>query len=123
VNAPRATKTLVVLALTGALTWLATATAATAKTYYGVVGPGQTIILKNAAGKKVTRIKKGQHRIKVNDKSPAHNFHLLGPGINRKTRVPFVGKKTWNLTFSVGKYKYRCDPHRAHMRGSFKVVK
>jgi plastocyanin len=101
---------------------LATGAAATAKTYYGVVGPGQTIVLKNAAGKKVTRIKKGQHRIKVNDKSAAHNFHLIGPGINKKTRVPFVGKRTWVLTFSVGKYRYRCDPHRQHMRGSFRVV-
>jgi plastocyanin len=113
---------LAVLALVGAATWLGAATAATAKTYYGVVGPGQTIILKNAAGKKVTRIKKGQHRVKVNDKSSAHNFHLIGPGINKKTRVPFVGKRTWRLTFSVGKYRYRCDPHRAHMRGSFRVV-
>jgi plastocyanin len=116
------TRKLAALALVGAATWLATATAATAKTYYGVVGPGQTIILKNAAGKKVTRIKKGLHRVKVNDKSSAHNFHLIGPGINKKTRVPFVGKRTWRLTFSVGKYRYRCDPHRAHMRGSFRVV-
>jgi plastocyanin len=119
---PLATRRLVVLALAGALGALATATAATAKTYYGVVGPGQTIVLKNAAGNKVTRIKKGQHRIKVNDKSSAHNFHLIGPGINKKTRVAFVGKKTWRLTFSVGKYRYRCDPHRLHMRGSFRVV-
>jgi plastocyanin len=121
-QAPLVTKRFALLILAGALGALATGAAATAKTYYGVVGPGQTIVLKNAAGNKVTRIKRGQHRIKVNDKSSAHNFHLLGPGINKKTRVALVGKKTWILTFSVGKYRYRCDPHRQHMRGSFRVV-
>jgi plastocyanin len=116
------TRKLALVVSAGILGALATGAAAAAKTYYGVVGPGQTIVLKNAAGKKVTRIKKGQHRIKVNDKSSAHNFHLIGPGVNKKTRVPFVGKRTWVLTFSVGKYRYRCDPHRQHMRGSFRVV-
>jgi plastocyanin len=101
---------------------LALAGGAIAKTYFGVVGPGPTISFKNARGKSVSRIPTGTHTIKVNDKSSAHNFHLRGQGINKKTRVAFVGRRTWTLTFPQGKYVYRCDPHRRHMRGSFRAV-
>ena len=101
---------------------LGTAGTAAAKTYFAVVGPGFNISLENRRGNEVTRIKAGTHRIKVDDNSAAHNFHLRGPGINKKTRVAFVGNKTWRLTFSAGRHRYVCDPHRAHMRGSFRVV-
>jgi plastocyanin len=101
---------------------LAATGGALAKTYYGVVGPGPTITFKNAKGNTVTRIRTGTHTIKVNDRSSAHNFHLLGQGINKKTRLGFVGRKTWRLSFPEGRYVYRCDPHRRHMRGSFRAV-
>src|SRR5215210_5656778 len=97
---------------------LVTAGGAVAKTYFGVVGPGQTITFKNAKGKTVSRIKTGTHTIKIDDRSSFHNFHLIGTGVNKKTGVPFVGHKTWTPTFSAGRYRYRCDSHKLLMKGS-----
>jgi len=91
------------------------------KTLKGTVGPGFTITLKNKAGKKVKRLRVGRYTIKVADKSSIHNFHLKGPGVNKKTGVPFMGSKTWHVKFTKGTYKYVCDTHRTIMRGSFKV--
>jgi plastocyanin len=101
---------------------LASAGGALAKTYFGVVGPGPTITFKNASGNKVARINAGRHTIKVRDRATNHNFHLRGQGINKKTGVGFVGRRTWTLNLPVGTYRYRCDPHRQRMRGSFRAV-
>jgi hypothetical protein len=101
---------------------LSAPTAATAKTFYGTVGPTMTITLKRANGKVVRRIGAGTHTFVVRDRSSMHNFHLLGPGIDKKTRVPFTGRRTWTLTLGAGTYRYRCDPHRMMMRGRFTVV-
>ena len=83
-------------------------------------GPGFTITL-TQGGKKVTRLKPGTYTITVADKSSIHNFHLTGPGVNKKTAVGFKGTKTWKLKLKKGTYKYVCDPHKSFMKGSFKV--
>jgi plastocyanin len=57
----------------------------------------------------------------VNDKSSIHNFHLKGPGFDKATSVPGVGKTTWNVPLRVGTYTYVCDPHASTMKGSFGV--
>ena len=73
-------------------------------------------------GKAVRTLKAGIYRINVSDSSNAHNFHLFGPGVNKKTGVPFIGKKTWSVTLKKGKYTYQCDIHFASgMIGHFKV--
>jgi plastocyanin len=112
---------IVVLAVLAAVALSAPA-AATATTFYGKVGPSMTITLKRANGKVVRRVAHGTHTFVIRDRSSVHNFHLLGPGVNRKTRVGFVGRRTWRVTLSAGTYRYRCDPHRMTMRGRFKVV-
>jgi plastocyanin len=91
-------------------------------TLKGEVGPGFTIeVLK--AGKDLKTIKKGTYKIKVEDKAMIHNFRLFGPGLNKKTGVPFVGDKTWTITLKPGRYTYQCDPHHlSGMRGHFKVT-
>jgi plastocyanin len=86
------------------------------------VGPGATISLKNAAGRRVTRLKAGRYRIAVRDRSVMHNFHLKGPGVNKKTAVAFKGTRTWTLTLKRGRYSFVCDPHASRMRGSFRVT-
>ncbi len=92
-------------------------------TLKAAVGPGFTISLKNKAGKRVKKVKAGKYKIKVRDRASIHNFHLVGKGINKKTRVGFVGRKTWKVRFKKGKtYRYRCDPHRKIMKGKFKAV-
>jgi hypothetical protein len=87
----------------------------------GTTGPGFTITLKKS-GTKVTRLKAGKYSITVNDLSSSHNFHLTGPGVNKKTSVSGTGKSTWAVTLQKGKtYRFVCDPHASTMRGSFKT--
>jgi hypothetical protein len=94
-----------------------------AATYYGTVGPGATITLKNAAGVTVTRIRAGTHTFVIRDRSAAHNFHLVKPGTDRRTGVSFRGRRTWSVRIRRGIiYRYRCDPHASSMRGSFRGV-
>jgi plastocyanin len=54
--------------------------------------------------------------------SSIHNFHLIGPGVNKKTSVAGKGKTTWTVTLQKGKtYRFLCDPHATTMKGSFKT--
>jgi plastocyanin len=88
----------------------------------GTVGPGFTITLM-AAGKKVTTLKAGTYVMTVVDKSNIHDFHLMGPGVNKKTSVAgTVSAQQWPLTLKKGTYRYQCDPHAAAMKGSFTVT-
>ena len=89
-------------------------------TLNGTVGPGFTIKL-TQAGNKVSKLKAGTYVFKIADKSSAHNFHLTGPGVNKKTSVGGTGTTTWTLTLKKGKYKYVCDPHASFMKGAFTV--
>jgi len=57
----------------------------------GEVGPGYSIEVKKA-GKDLKTIKAGTYRIKVEDKAAIHNFHLIGPGLNKKTGISFQGR-------------------------------
>jgi hypothetical protein len=56
----------------------------------------------------------------VNDRSRTDNFHLTGPGANKKTGVAFRGRVTWNVSLQPGSYTYRSDKHK-RLRGSFVV--
>jgi hypothetical protein len=103
-----------------ALVVVASASAAT-PTLNASDGPGFTITLKKG-GKKVTSLKAGKYKIVVKDLSNLHNFHLTGPGVNKKTGVGATGTSTWTVTLKKGTYKFICDPHAAIMKGSFKVT-
>jgi plastocyanin len=88
----------------------------------GEVGPGYSIEVKRA-GKDLKTIRAGTYKIKVEDKASIHDFHLVGPGLNKTTSVPFVGEKTWTITLKPGKYTYKCDPHAlTGMKGTFRVT-
>lgn len=54
-------------------------------------------------------------------RSPIHDFHLFGPGVNKKTSVQNMGSATWTVRLTRGVSRYRCDPHRAIVHGSFTV--
>jgi plastocyanin len=96
------------------------AAVAATPTLNGTVGPGFTITL-TQGGKKVTKLKAGTYVFKIADKSTIHDFHLTGPGVNKKTSVAAQGTTTWKLTLKKGTYKYVCDPHASFMKGSFTV--
>jgi plastocyanin len=87
----------------------------------GTVGPGFTITLKKGSTK-VTKLKAGKYTIVVKDLASNHNFHLKGPGVDKKTSTPAKGTKTWTVTLKKGTYRYVCDPHASLMKGSFKVT-
>jgi len=90
----------------------------------GEVGPGFTIEVTTPADKDVKTTKAGTYTIVVEDKASIHDFHLIGPGVNKKTGVSFVGKKTWTVTLKPGKYTYQCDPHATQgMKGTFRVTR
>jgi plastocyanin len=92
-----------------------------AVTLKGEVGPGFSIEVKKA-GNDLKTTKAGTYRIKVEDKSGIHNFHLIGPGVNKKTGVSFTGETTWTVKLKPGRYTYQCDPHAfSGMKGHFTV--
>lgn len=111
-----------IAALVAAAAVLASAQAAT-PVLKGEVGPGFKIEVEKA-GKDVKTLKAGKYTVRVEDKASTHNFHLIGPGVSKKTTVAFVGKKTWTVALKPGTYTYQCDPHAANgMQGSFRVTK
>jgi hypothetical protein len=101
-------------------TWT-TANAAPSK-LVGKVGPGDTIALKTASGKRLSMVNRGTYAITVTDTSAEHNFYLSGPGVKKQiTGVGFVGKKTVTVKLGSGKYTFICVPHADDMRGGFTV--
>jgi hypothetical protein len=53
----------------------------------------------------------GKAVITVRDLSAKNNFHLSGPGVNKKTGVAFKGTVKWTVTLQSGTYTYRSDAH------------
>jgi plastocyanin len=81
----------------------------------GSVGPKKSISLKPKTALP------GPASITVNDRSKTDNFHLTGPGVNKKTGVKTRGKVTWTVTLQPGLYTYRSDKTKK-LRGSFVVT-
>ena len=109
------------VALLGAALIVVASASAAVPTLKATDGPGFTISLKKGTTK-VTKLKAGKYKIVIKDLSNIHNFHLTGPGLNKKTGVGAKGTFTWTVTLKKGTYKYICDPHAAIMKGSFKVT-
>ena len=108
-------------AIAAALTIVPLAPATPAATrLVATVGPDFTItITKN--GRKVRSLTAGTYTIVVRDRSDEHNFRLRGPSVNRATGIARMGTSTWTLRLRRGTFRYVCDPHADHMRGSFVV--
>jgi plastocyanin len=87
-----------------------------ANTLSGTVGPGFTINMNKKT------VKHGAYVITIHDRSAIHDFHLTGPGVNKKTSISGVATTTWKLTLKKGTYKFVCDPHLAIMHGVLKVT-
>lgn len=87
----------------------------------GKVGPKVTISLKTASGATAKSVKAGTYKLAVKDATKKDNFHLLGPGVNKKTGVKFRGGATWTVKLKVGKYTYRSDAHKK-LRRTLKVT-
>jgi len=77
------------------------------------VGPGAKIAF-------IRNVPAGKATITVRDMTGADNFHLSGPGVNKKTGVSFKGTVTWTVTLKIGVYTFRSDAH-AKLRGKTAV--
>lgn len=82
----------------------------------GSVGPGFDISLDGTDG-----LTPGSYTLVVGDRSPAHNFHLTGPGVDVSTGVGAEGEKSFQIELQAGEYRFVCDPHASQMNGSFTV--
>ena len=87
----------------------------------GNVGPGHTITLEKG-GKAVKTLQAGTYKITVHGRAKIHDFHLFGPGVNKKTGVAFKGTVVWTVKLKKGDYSYRCDVlYKSGELGHFKV--
>ncbi len=91
------------------------------KPLIATVGPKNTITL-TRSGARVRSLPAGAYTITVRDRSKQHNFHLIGPGLNRKTPVPIMGTYTWRVTLRAGTFRFMSDPQAKRLRGSFTVT-
>ena len=90
------------------------ATSANALT--GTDGPGFTITMDKST------VKAGTYTITIHDRSNIHDFHLTGPGVDKKTSVPAVSTTKWTVKLKKGTYRFVCDPHKTIMHGVLTVT-
>jgi plastocyanin len=81
----------------------------------GTVGPGFTISMNKKT------VKAGRYVITIHDLASIHDFHLTGPGVNKKTSVAGTGTTKWTVKLKKGTYHFVCDPHQTIMHGVLKV--
>jgi plastocyanin len=110
----------IALALAAVATTLTVASGASATTTAAKLGatdgPGFTISMSAKS------VRHGTYVITIRDRSAIHNFHLVGPGLNKKTSVAAVKTYTWTVTLKKGTYRFVCDPHASIMHGVLKVT-
>jgi hypothetical protein len=82
---------------------------------------GFSISLTASDGSRVVHLEPGWYTFVVHDHSRIHNFHLLGPNVDKATSVLGLGDSTWSLILIDGVYAFQCDPHVGPMSGSFTV--
>jgi hypothetical protein len=79
----------------------------------GSVGPGARISF-------MAKAPAGKATITVRDVSSTDNFHLVGPGVNKRTSVAGKQTATWKVTLRKGTYTFRSDAHGS-LRGKTTV--
>jgi hypothetical protein len=86
------------------------------------VGPKNTISLRSGTGAVLKSVKAGTYSITVRDRTKAHNFHLVGKGVNRKSGVGAVATLTWKLKLSAGVLRFYSDRAPKTVKGSIRVT-
>jgi plastocyanin len=67
-------------------------------------------VTSKAVSLSATKATAGNYKLTVADRSKARNFHLVGPGVNRRTSKAFTGSVTWRLALETGTYRFGSDP-------------
>jgi len=71
-------------------------------------------------GQRVTELQPNHYRFVVMDLARTQNFHLVGPSVNKRTKVAAKTTASWTVYLGPGTYTYRSD-RRATLRGTFTV--
>src|SRR5262245_3453254 len=69
----------------------------------------RSISLTTSDGERVVRLQPNTYRFVVKDLTSTQNFHLVGPAVNRRTKVPAKVTATWTIYLGPGTYTYRSD--------------
>jgi NitT/TauT family transport system substrate-binding protein len=100
------------------MTQLVPGTIATGVILKGEVG--RTTISLKLDKQPVKTLEPGTDTFAVVDRSAKQNFHLKGPGVDRKTNLKKAGKATWTVVLRRGTYRFFSDAN-PKLKGSFKV--
>lgn len=79
------------------------------------------VTLTQQDGARVRTLQPNVYRLVVHDSTTAQNFHLVGPGVNVRTKVAAKTTATWSVNLTPGKYSYRSDKNK-RLHGSFMVA-
>lgn len=71
-------------------------------------------------GERVRELHPNHYRFVVKDLATTQNFHLVGPSVNRRTKVGAKTTTSWTIYLGPGTYTYRSDK-RTSLRGTFTV--
>lgn len=80
----------------------------------------RSISLTSSDGQRVERLHPNTYRFIVKDLTSKQNFHLVGPSVNRRTKVPAKATTSWTIYLGPGTYTYRSD-RRPSLSGTFSV--
>ena len=80
----------------------------------------RSISLTTSDGQRVDRLQPNGYRFIVKDLTSKQNFHLIGPTVNRRTKVPAKTTTTWTIYLGPGTYTYRSDK-RPSLSATFTV--
>jgi hypothetical protein len=72
-------------------------------------------------GRPLKTLPEGEYTFVVTDRSKTRSFSLRGPGVARRTAVKGVGRFTWTLSLSPGRYTYSSSGRPAFKK-TFRVV-
>jgi len=65
-------------------------------------------------------VRAGRYVLSVRDLSHKQNFHLVGPGLDKRTTPRFVGTRRWQVHLQSGVYLYWSDA-RPRLRKRLRV--
>lgn len=80
-----------------------------------------SITVLSSDGARVRTLQQNNYRFIVRDRTAKQNFHLTGPTINLRTKIPAKTRSVWTVYLKPGTYTYRSDKNR-RLRGTFVVV-
>jgi plastocyanin len=103
------------------LLFLPASAAADGAVLTAITGPGDTIALLGADGRRVTHLEPGTYTIQASDTSTRRDFTLRGPGVRLHTGFEFEGARTWTATFETGWYRYYDAAFEDSFHGQFTV--